>query len=218
MLSRSHKFYRVICWNIVLLGAVFGLGLPCTASAQVEKLLDTATVESSIEHRFRLSDKDMKALRPMIRRESEIMVLILGRFEDRADDYLGLWNKVRISRREFESEPRNSLSRRQQQALRAVRADFEIIVLDQWREDYVQQIADLLELDSIQSELFAKVFELEQHERLRLLTSKLLNNREVDSKWRELTNQREKSVERILDPMQLRDYLLLTKPVERLIA
>ena len=218
MPDRTHELYRVSRWAAVTCGFLFGLLLPATLSAQVEGLFDTKTLEASIERQFRLSRNDMKVLRPMIKRESEVMVLIFGDCEDRAEDYMGLWNKVRASRAEFESMPRNGLTPRQQRTLRAIRFEFELIVLDQWREDFVQQLTDYLELTWIQSNVVAKVFEVEQHKRLKLLTGKSMDVRNIDSKWRELTVIREKSLEMILDPQQLRDYLWLTKRIEPLIG
>src|SRR5215203_2600825 len=181
--------------------------LPVSAAAQADGAFETATVESHLRNKFGLTARDMAVIRPMLRRENADLIMLLSGHEDGGStSYLSLWNSILAKRSDFETGRLSGLTHRQKRALRYGRFEFESRILDVWMSDYVQGLAQMLELDSVQVFYIERVFNIEQTQRLRLWFASPTASVSLDPKWEKLTAIRDECIVRILSPAQLRDY------------
>jgi hypothetical protein len=183
-------------------------------------MFETATVESHLRNKFGLSARDMSVIRPMLRRENADMVMLLSEKEDGTafTTYLSLWNSILSRRTDFETSRLAGLTDRQKKALRRGRLEFETRILDVWMGDYVDGLAHMLELDSVQAFYVERVFNIEQTQRLRLWAKNPTARISLDPEWGKLTAVRDECVVKILSPAQLRDYRSLVDPTMPLVG
>ena len=81
----------------------------------------------------------------------------------------------------------------------------------------IESSYESLELNWVQMKYVEKVFDREHQKRLEILKKEAGRSVRMDDLWQQLTDEREKKIEQILDEPQMRDYRLLTNPI-RLIA
>ncbi|MFL6374629.1 MAG: hypothetical protein ACJ73D_08200 [Pyrinomonadaceae bacterium] len=185
----------------------------------MENLFETTSVETRVEHRYRLANKDLKWLRPMIRQENAAILMLFGLCSNNTStDYMSLWNALRRQRVDFERTDIVGLTTRQQLVLRSARAELEARVLDEWLDNYLKEIAPILDLDWYQSTYVDKVFQTEENKRLKLLANAPGDQGRFEVAWQKLSDEREGRIELILDPDQLRDYRGLAREPDGLIA
>lgn len=182
-------------------------------------LFDTSSLEKRLVWQFNLTRHDVKLLHPLIRHESEKVLLVFGRCsQDKSDDFISLWDKFRIDHMQFELGLANDLSNRQKSALRAARIEFEMKTLNVWLDDYIGMLTDLLELDSFKLTCLLRVFENETSKRYKHILAEARTRRPMDKQWQDITDERERYIRLILDDDQLHSYLSLGKPADMLIA
>lgn len=195
----------------LLLAGLLTLGFQTTVRAQDDaELFNTAGIERSVTIRFKLSKNDRLVIHPVIERENRTLVLSYFRFSESNSDFLCLWNKVRVERHEAEaSADQVGLSPKQRTALGKAREELERRVLEVWLGDYLSGLADLLELDRVQADCIAKLFERESELRRKLLSKESREGLHLNVEWEKITEEREACLKTILDPLQLHDYNLL---------
>jgi hypothetical protein len=193
--------------------------LSATVPGQDEDIFETRTLEIRVQNRYRLSPAETKVLHPLIVNENYRLVLAYVRFsEDQGDDFLSLWNEVRVSRSNFESNISSQLTRRQKQALQAARSNIETRILGLWRDDYLAILTDELELDPIQQNCVKEIFRKETEKRHRILIIEAQTGIRKDAEWRALSESRDSSLREILDPDQNSNYLEFTQNERNLMA
>ena len=208
--------YKIIQTTVFVLLSIFLTGsLVLTMQTAVRGQEDAAlfnitSIERSVTLRFKLSKNDRQIVHAAIERENRVLVLSYLRFSESNTDFLCLWNKVRLERHEAEINPEiASLSPRQRSALAKARDEVERRVLEAWLNDYLSGLTDLLELDRIQADCISKVFERESETRRRLLAKESREGIILNAEWDKITEERDKCLRSILDPLQLHDYNLL---------
>lgn len=188
------------------------------AAGQPNTLFETASVERHIAKQLKLTRKDLRSLRPIIERENDDLLSLYGyHAEEYSSDYLSLWNAMRTRRLELENRPAAGLSPRQKRALSLARFEIVSRILEQWMDDYLQTISDLLELDWVQLNYVEKIFDAEHNKRLEVLRNEADQSVRLDVLWQKLTDDRETKLEQVLDESQLHYYHQMTSPL-RLIA
>jgi len=201
------KFGTRANWAAVCLILLVIAGL-AAAFGQDEEIFDTRTLETQLKWQYRLSPSEVRLLHPLIARENQHLVMAFFRFSaERSDDFMSLWDEVRISRGDFESSVDPALSRRQKQALRSVRTRIESRVLDLWTDDYIAVLDVQLELDQVQQSCIRRIFHDERSSRHRLIISEAQNAVRKDAEWQALLDQRERSLRELLDSDQMLEYL-----------
>jgi hypothetical protein len=124
---------------------------------------------------------------------------------------------VRLRQFEFANRPSGKLTRRQEKALSLARSEIQTRILDQWLDDHLAMLNELLELDLIQFKHVQKVFDVEHEERLEILRKEASGPVRFDALWQRLRDERELKIEQILSESQLRSYRQMTIP-PRLVA
>ena len=190
------------------------------AHAQSSEWSSSATLESRLKRAYKLTSNDLQRIRPLINRESESVAQTYGRYSgDRyRPSFLSLWDAIRANRWDFEAGLPADLTARQKNALRAARTEFESRSLNLWLEDYLEFLADVLDFDRIQMSCTLTIFGIETEKRLRLIVNETEKSVRMNDEWQLITNVREEELKKILDLDQIRAYLSLGLPVERLVA
>jgi hypothetical protein len=168
-------------------------------------------LERGIKTEFKLTSKELRRLRPLIRRENENVARTFGRFSDERhrDNFLSLWDGIRSGRREFEATLPAEFNQREKNALRAARSVFESIVIDIWIEEYVGMLESVLEIDRFQVSYVQGIFDEEAEKRHRLIKSETEITTGSTLEWEQITTERDKSLKNILSPDQFKQYLSL---------
>jgi hypothetical protein len=198
-----------------LLIALFAFICPFASRAQDDALFDTNDIEQNVLLRFKLSARDMRLLHPVIYRENRALVLSYFHYSEASTDFLSLWNSIRINRHEVEA---NSAAKgrtaRQNIALSKARDALERRVLGLWIDDHVGGMAELLELDRVQQDGVLKIFESESEKRHKLIAEEIRRQVSLNVEWHKLTEERNRLLRAILDPLQFRDYIQLNTVTE----
>src|SRR5205809_475362 len=101
------KFYRYICRYLI--GANFFTLIILTINtstiiADDDPLVDTADIERHVSHRFKLTPKEMKSIRPLIRMDNRTVVrLYWNATDEQRSNYMSLWDRLRQGRQDFEA-------------------------------------------------------------------------------------------------------------------
>ena len=194
------------------------LGLVGNARGQADALFETTSLEVRLTWQLKLTPKDLRSIRPLMEWEIDDLLLLYAFYRDQNDpDFLSLWNAVRSRQVEFANRPTGKLTRRQEKALLLARLEFQTRILDQWLDDHLQMLNDILELDLVQFKYVQKVFDVEQRERVDILRKEGGGPVHLDALWQKLGDQREGKLEQILSGSQLRTYRQMKIP-PRLIA
>ena len=211
-----------------IIGAILlvltGCGLmACLSStscfAQEDEYLGVNNVEDRVKREFRLTPQDLRYLHPVIKSENEKILVTYRHFSEQdSENFLGLWQNIRASRIEFETGLATSFSHRQKKALRSARSEIESRILNMWMEDFLNTLTEMLELDKLQMSFVAGIFQSETEKRHHLIVMEADQRAQLNRAWQELTDKRDRSLEMVLDPQQFREYRLLGKTVNRLLA
>lgn len=197
---------------------VLYLVLSESAFGQAVAQLETASIESRVTRQMKLTPKDWRTLRPLIELESDGLLLLYEYYADQNDpDFLTLWDAVRSRRLELAKWPSAKLTQHQKKALLLAGLELDARILEQWLDDYLEMLNDLLELDLVQFKRVQTVFDIEHRERLKILREEAGRLVRLDGLWQKLCDEREQKMEQILSGSQLRSYRQMTKP-PRLIA
>ena len=190
------------------------------AHAQAGEWSNSPTLESRLKRAYKLTSSDLQRLRPLISRESENVAETYGRYsaEKYRQSFLSLWDGIRANRWEFEAGLPADLTARQKKALRAARTEFESRSVNIWLEDYLEFLAEVLELDRLQMSCTMTIFGIETEKRLRVIVKETEKSVRMNTEWESITNVREEELKKILDIDQLRDYRSLGLPLEGLVA
>jgi hypothetical protein len=208
----SQQIYWKFCTQAVLLLSIILALNVITGLADEDPLFGTADLEKRLSSRFKLSHKEMKTLRPLIRSDNKNVVLLYGNSsDDERSIYMSLWEKIRQSRYDFESSLDVRLNERERAALKMARTEFETRILNYWLEDYLEFLANVLELDNIQLSMVRVVFENERSRRHRLIVKAGTHLSKIESDWEQLARDREGELFRTLDSDQLRVYRSLSE-------
>ena len=195
------------------------LFLASPTMAQVQALFDSTIFARNLRSRFHLTTKDMSLLRPMIERQNEdLLIMLANRLEADNSSYMSLWDDMRRKSLEFEESNQRELTSRQRLALLAARSEAEAKIADEWIQNYVQLLGDVLELDWVQANRLISTLEIEQEQRLRLLNFRNSNSPRVDASWQSAGTEREGRILSLLSPSQINVYRKLSEPFQHLIA
>jgi hypothetical protein len=196
-----------------------GNGETLSALAQPATFFDHTQLERRLQRQFKLTNADMRRLRPLIEKESTDVArsYLYHSGAKHRDNFLSLWDNIRSSRVQFEAGLPDSLTVRQKKALHAARTEAETHIMYLWLDDYVGTLTSVLQLDRFQLASTQSFLEKETEKRLRLIRETDRNG-EIDSDWQKLTDEREKYLKGILDVDQFRDYLLLGTAEDEIIA
>lgn len=211
---------KVLRKYLAVIAAIFVCsGLCLTILGQQNERLRTSTLERRLKKEFKLTANDLDRLRPLMGVENTSVARTYGRYsdEENKENFLSLWTGVRIQRWEFEARLPHDLSRREIEALRAARSEFERRVLDLWLDDYLNLLADVLDLDRLQTSDVQSIFENETRMRLQLIRKEKGQSR-MNLEWQKITDRREELLPGILNSDQLKTYLSLGKMADGLFA
>jgi hypothetical protein len=212
-LSKKIRLAVLICFVTLCSGVV------SPTFGQLDNLLETVDTEFSLKSRFQLTKTDIKVLHPMLKQQNEELILALGScMDDGNNAYMALWEVLKEKRRTFETQALRGLTTRQIKALRSARQESEAEVADQWLSSYLDLLNSSLELDWLRAQYVARVFQAEEQQRLKLLSSLDRGAGDSDSRWQSLSTEREQGMRSILTPGQLREYKSMTDPAGPLIA
>ena len=198
--------------SVILLGCLILCPGPSgAANAQADALFETASVENRLTRRLKLTKKDLTSLRPLIEQESDELLILYGNYADaNSSDFLSLWNALRSRRAEHPIGRSGRLSPRQRRALAIAYSEFERQILDQWLEDYLRMLDDVLELDPVQSKHVQKIFDEEQRERLEIFREEKQALVHLDARWQKIVDERERKIRQVLNASQLRTYTAMS--------
>lgn len=214
----EHKTKYWIRSAVMACCVLYSLGLLGNASGQADALFETRSLEVRLTRQLKLTPKDLRSLRPLIESESDGLLLLYSVYSDGGNpDFLCLWNAVRSRQLEFANRPTGKLTRRQEKAFSLARLEIQTRILDQWLDDHLQMLNELLELDLVQFKHVQKIFDVEHQERLEILRKEASGPARLDALWQQLRDEREWKIEQILSESQLRSYRQTTIP-PRLVA
>lgn len=207
-----QKNFCLLALLAALLIACIGPGRP--ALAQKDERFKTTGLEKRLKRQFKLSYTELKLLRPLIEQTNQSIARTYGRYssEKYRDDFISLLNGLRSERADFESSIPGGLNPRLLSAIRAVRGEFEVRILDVWLDDYLETLVGVLELDRLQTDYIESVLENEIRKRLALIVKENERHANINQEWQRLTNERDTLLKKALDVDQYRDYLSLSMP------
>ena len=175
--------------------------------ADNDPLGDTIEVERRVSSRYKLSPKEMRSIRTLIRTDNRNVVRFYWSVSDeQRSNYMSLWAKLRQGRSELEESFDPSFNNRQKNALRMAHTEFESRILYLWLEDYLDLLGSTLELDTAQANMVRYIFETDQDRRHQALIQALTSQDLLDRRWDELTRKRETELDFVLDTDQRRVY------------
>jgi hypothetical protein len=169
--------------------------------------LNTIEVEHRVSSRFKLSAKEMRPLRTLIRADNKNVVRFYWNTSDeQRSNYMSLWDKLRQARQDLDASFDPTLNNRQKAALKMAHTEFESRILYLWLEDYLDLLDSMLELDNAQANMVRYIFETDQDRRHQALIQAGALLDMVDPKWDQLSKKREAELEQVLDADQRRVY------------
>jgi hypothetical protein len=189
--------------------------IPQTAYFQNANLFEVKNLTSDIKHRFHLSPRDVKAIERLIDKENRSIVKIYARFSGSEPEYsTRLWRLVIDDRLAFESGIEPALTKVQKGALRSARARMESRLLEYLVRDYVGFLSQLLELDDLESDDVADLYNADVAKRCRLLVTHSSNPAMLQKEMENLTHETERKLRKILSEEHWKYYRELTEPIK----
>lgn len=217
MKRRIEITRNVMPATALVLGLIFIHSFSGRASAQPADFFETARLESRLKADLRLTATDIKILRPLIWKENNELISALAHcMSERDEDYLSIWISLRSENENFQTVRLRGLSSRQKMALRAAHAEFEARVVEHWQDAYIAVLAEVLELDWIQTDLVGKIFDADRKKRLELLTATTTPS--TDAAWKTLGDLLEARLSMVLAPEQMEQYRSMARRDQRLFA
>ena len=214
----QRRIYRFLICTVVPAAIIFASNA-FIVHADDDPLVDTVEIERRVSTRFKLSSKEMRSIRSLIRSDNRNVVrLYWNASEEQRSNYMSLWDKIRQGRKEFEASLDPTFSNRQKAALRMAHTEFESRILYMWLEDYLDFLGGTLELDNVQANMVRFIFENEQDRRHQALIQAGPLQNLLDPKWDQLSKNRDAQMNLILDADQRRVYRSLFEITGELIA
>lgn len=174
-----------------------------------------STVIRDVKKRFKLSVRDVECIRPILNIENTGVLKMYIRFSQPEPDYSDrVWRELIVNRSTFESALRPYLSKRQDSALRAARAELEKRILDYLVQDFVEFLGEILYLDALEFSEVRWILEKENKRKYQLIHNHLSDPTRLTAEMEKITRATRLEMETILSDEQLRTFRALTEPPE----
>jgi hypothetical protein len=177
------------------------------ALSQRSDILEVKALKSEIRSLFSLSDNDLVRIEPLIDQEGRKLVKMYVRFSGEKAEYSSrVWDQVIEDRSTFDLSLANSLSRRQKVAVKSARARMEKKVLGYLVDDYLNLLAQLLELSEFQSNEIANLYESDTTKKSQLIALRIGDVPRLQKELEYVSETTELSLKRILTADQWRMF------------
>ncbi len=185
--------------------------IPTDGISQSYSVFNFKSIVKEVKSKYKLTVKDLNHMLPLIKQENLEILVIYARFGESENGYSqALWNDIIVHRYKFETLIKGRLTKRQESVLRAVRTDMEEQILNILVEDYVNFLADSLELERFQLDRIGNLL-FQEYKRKQQLVNKYLSNMTLlQTELEKINRESESKIEIILTPMQFRYYLMLS--------
>ena len=209
LFARLAFFLAALCCLVLF--------VPQTALSQRNDILEVRALKSEIRTRFSLSERDLVRIEPLIDQEGRKLLRMYVRFTGDEPEYSSrVWDQVIEDRTTFDLSLAPTLSRRQKDAVRSARYRMEKKVLRYLVDDYMNLLAQILELNDFQSSEMSDLFESDCTRRTQLISLRLGDVPRLQKELEYVGETTEVSLKRILTAEQWRMYSKLkenTTPV-----
>jgi hypothetical protein len=184
--------------------------LPMCALAQRTDILEVKALKTEIRTRFSLSERDLVRIEPWIDQEGKKLIRMYVRFSGEEAEYSPrVWDQVIEDRSSFESSLLPSFSKRQKEAVRSARSRMEKKVLRYLVDDYLNMLAQVLDLSDFQSSETADLLEADSSKKTQLIALRLNDVPRLQKELEYVTETTELSLKKILTADQWRLFLQL---------
>lgn len=196
-----------LCSPIFVIALLVLLFLQISAYGQNSEFFEVKSIIRDVKLRFELSPADIKRLDPLIKQENQEVLAIYSRFDGNEEGYpVDLWREMILSRRDFESRITSGFKPRERAALRTARTALERRVLSYLVDDFINFLADILELDNLQLEAVGKFMTRECGRKHLLIARSLSKPTLLDIQLSNLANETDTAMKIVLTPEQYRIY------------
>jgi hypothetical protein len=203
-----ERFCRASTLLPILLILLF---ISINAFAQTHAVYNVQPIIKDVKSKYGLTTQDLNRLIPLIKQENFEILTIYATFGDSENSYSPkLWIEIIDRRCEFDARIKGKLTKRQESALRTVRTEMEEQILNDLVEQYITFLSDYLELEPFQFDRINDLFFKEYKRKHRLITKNLSNIDYLQTELDSISRETESEIERILTPMQFRQYLTLS--------
>lgn len=186
------------------------LFLPAAAFSQRNDILEVKALKSEIRSLFSLSDRDLVRIEPLIDQEGRKLIKMYVRFTGEEAEYSSrVWDQVIEDRSTFEMSLATTLSRRQKVAVRSARVRMEKKVLGYLVDDYLNLLAQVLDLSDFQSNEVAELYESDWTKKTQLIALRLGDVPRLQKELEYVSETTELSLKRILTSEQWRMFCQL---------
>lgn len=200
---RRHALTVVLACCLVILA-------PEYATSQRNDILEVKALKTEIKSRFSLSGTDLSRIEPLIDQESRKLIKMYVRFNGDEPEYSPrVWDQVIEDRSGFALSLGSALSKRQREALRSARSRMEKKVLRYLVDDYLNFLAQVLELSDFQSNEVADLLDSECTKKSMLVTARLGDVPRLQKELEYQTDVTELGLKKILTADQWREYVKL---------
>jgi len=179
----------------------------CPARPQGHDLLGVRGVLPRLKKTYKLTSTDIQNLTPLVRQQNLEMLTLYFRFSKDPPEYSQrVWIQIIELRHQFDSSQSTGLSIRRRSALLAANRMLEGRMLTILVEDYVEFLAELLELDDWQFDEVSDAFEWDRKQKQSAVNR---HSADLPALFRELaalTAHTEWNIRRILTPDQFREF------------
>lgn len=185
--------------------------LPGTSYGQDNEFFEVRSIIRDVKQRYELSTADLHRLGPIIQKENQEVLVIYSRFDGNEEGYpVDLWREVIRRRSDFESRITSGFKPKERAALRTARTALERRVLSYLVDDYINFLADVLELDNLQLEAVGKLMTRQSNRKHLSITKSLSSPALLDAQLDKLAKETDLAMQIILSQEQYRIYRTLS--------
>jgi hypothetical protein len=215
--ATCFRRWTAACRRIELYAANFAIVLLSVLLLQTNfygqnnEFFEIKSIIRDVKLRFELSPADLHRLGPLIQKENQEVLVIYSRFDGNEEGYpVDLWREVIRRRNDFESRINTGFKPREQAALRTARTALERRVLSYLVDDYINFLADVLELDNLQLEAVGKYLTRESSRKHLMIVKALSRPALLQAQLDIVAKETDRVMEIVLTHEQYRIYQTLS--------
>jgi len=207
--GRTKLFSYTIRAALLVVLILFGAD---SVNAQGPDILGLRGLMPRLKKTYKLTSSDVESLTPLIRQENVEMLILYLRFSKDPPEYSDrVWMQIIELRRRFDTNWAAGLTGRHRSALVAASRVLERRMLMILVEDYVDFMAEQLELDDWQFDEVNKAFEWDRKQRQAAVNKHIANLPALHREFAAIAAQTEWSLRRIMTPEQLKELRLMAE-------
>ena len=201
----KYNTYTVLLVALLLLGAN-------SANSQGPDILGVRGLMPRLKKTYKLTTADVASLAPLIRQENVEMLILYLRFSKDPPEYSDrVWMQIIELRGRSDTNWATGLTGRHRSALVAASRVLERRMLTILVEDYVDFMAENLDLDDWQFDEVTKAFVWDRKQRQAAVNKNIANLPVLHREFAAIAAQTEWSLGRIMTPEQLKELRLMAE-------